>query len=46
MLVLAAFWLILAGVTGAGALQVVAGVRCAVGAFLVFRMYARNRNSE
>ena len=46
MLVLAAFWLILAGVTGAGALQVVAGVGCAVGAFLVFRMYARNRNSE
>lgn len=46
MLVLAAFWLIVAGLTGAGALQVVAGIGCAVGAFVVFRFYARTRNNE
>lgn len=44
MLALAAFWLLLAGLTGAGPLQVVAGIACAIGSFVVFRAYARGRN--
>lgn len=46
MLALAAFWLVVAGLTGAGALQFVAGVGCAIGSFFVFRAYARGRDRQ
>ena len=46
MLVLAAFWLILSGVSGGGALSIAAGVIAGVGAVALFRVFARSRKDQ
>lgn len=45
LLVLAAIWLVILGLSGGGVLQVIAGVACGVGAVTVFRVYLRGRGN-
>ena len=44
MLVLAAFWFVVLGIGGGGAVQILVGVLCLIGAVLTFRFYGRSRN--
>lgn len=43
MLLLGAFWFVVLGLGGGGALQVVAGVGCLIGAVWIFRIFGRTR---